>query len=105
MAVHERSLGPLYLAKVRTEPIIVPIHTVGVTQMHPPWRVGRATVLPIWRHVGLVIGWWKKTMDDVEIDFSDVRWIDPHWTDHSTEEISTWHAGDELDPEEVEAQA
>ena len=101
MAVHERSLRAFYLATVRTEPIKVPVHTVGVIQMHPPWRVGRATVLPIWRHVGLVIGWWKKTMDDVEEDFSDARWFAPKWLPNTTEEIATWNAGNEA---EIEAQ-
>lgn len=90
MAVHERSLGRLYLAKVRTEPGRVPVHRVGVTQMHPPWRVGRATIFPIWWHVGLTIGWWKKTMEDVEEDFSDEQWISPKRFEARTEQIREW---------------
>ncbi len=82
----------------------MPVHSVGVTQIHPPWRVGRAKVIPVWRRVGIVIGWWKKTTDDVEDEFSDVRWIDPSWLDTvPVDEISTWGDGHGL--EEVEAEA
>lgn len=105
MAVHERSLGRLYLAKVPTGPVRVPVHTAGITQMHPPWRVGRTTIVPIWRHVGLAIGWWKKTTDDIDDEFADVRWIDPKWLDRtSIEEIAEWDSSDAALVQEEQAQ-
>lgn len=100
MAVHEWSFGPLYLAKVKTTPARVPTHSVGVTQMHPPWRVGRAAIFPIWSHTGAVVGWWKKTIDEgLEEDFSDEQWISPRRAAVGTEEIRKW----EIDEEEQEA--
>jgi hypothetical protein len=90
MAVNEYSLGALYLAKVRTEPGPVPVHTVGITQMVPPWRVGRATLFPVWPQVGLVVGWWKKTIEDIEEDFSDEQWLSPKRFDVRTEDIREW---------------
>lgn len=97
MAVHERSIGALYVAKVRTGPVIVPVHTVGVVQMHPPWRVGRATVFPVGWRVGLVIGWWKKTIDeDLEEDFSDEQWISPKRYAARTDQIKEWDEAQEV---------
>ena len=49
MAVHERSLGPAYLARVPLGVDWCPPHTGGIVQMHAPWRRGRAVIIPIWK--------------------------------------------------------
>jgi hypothetical protein len=102
MAIRERSAGPLYLARVKMAPWRVPIHTVGITQMNPPWRRGRAVVFPGGRHYGLVLGWWTRTIEqDIEEDFADDRWFNPKWLDTSIDDIATWRD----DASEAEEQA
>jgi hypothetical protein len=103
MAIRERSAGPLYLARVKMAPRRVPVHAVGIHQMHPPWRRGRAVVFPSGRHYGLVLGWWTRTIEkDIEEDFADDRWFDPKWLDTTADDISTWKSGHEETEEQAE---
>jgi hypothetical protein len=98
MAVHEHSLGPLYFAKVQTSEDNFPVHRVGITEMNPPWRRGKALMFPGWSFVGLVVGFWTRTIDkDVEEDFTDDRWFDPKWLDATVDDISTWRIHEEAE--------
>ena len=101
MAVHEHTLGPFYLAKVPVTETNFPVHQVGITEMNPPWRRGRALLFPWRSFVGIVIGFWTRSIDqDVDEDFEDDRWFDPKWLDASVDDISTWRAHEET-PEEA----
>ena len=107
MAVNDRSLGPLYLARTPTPHRWHRSFEVGIVQLIKPWRQGQARALPSgpFRHA-LVIGWWTKMPKDEYRDWlGDEQWlrgrklatVAPH-------DISTWDRGpDEPEAEEEEA--
>lgn len=93
MAVNELSWRQLYMAKIDTSVPYVPSpHWVHITQMHEPWRRGRAVVLPaLWPGKTFVVGRWVKSVYDGREDLSEERWLNPHWmASVSADEISTW---------------
>ena len=96
MATQERSIGPLYFARVHVNVVLCPLATADITQMHEPWRRGRCILIPFIPYQALVIGIWKKTIyDDIEEDFSEDLWINPRKLGNvRLDDIAEW---DDLD--------
>jgi hypothetical protein len=90
MAVRERSLGPLYFASVKVNVKRVPVHTVGVTGMLPPFRAGRAVLLPVWWKRAIALGWWTPNPVSVEDEFEMDQWFAPKKLDLSGDDIKEW---------------
>ena len=99
MAADDHSLGLLYFAKVKTKRLLC-FDVVGIVQMVPPWRRGKALLFPL----GIVIGVWRRSHDEVPEEFEDERWLGADWLfDVSVEDISTWRSGPDEDDVEEEA--
>lgn len=91
MSIKERSLGPLYAAHVKLNQERCPIHWVDVTEVNPPWRQGRAVVMPLWRFQALALGLWiRKSRRDISDEDG------PAWAtvlEYSPSEIADWDDG------------
>lgn len=90
MAVRERSIGPIYSARVPLGVDWCPPHTGGIVQMSAPWRQGRAVLVPIWKRQAFAIGIWTKTRANLPEDLADAQWLNPHWMDDDVSEIAQW---------------
>jgi hypothetical protein len=92
MAVNEISVGPLYLAVVPLNRFACPVHKAGVVEIRSPWRRGRAVVFPFLPFRALVVGAWRRTLEeDIAEDFEDDRWFNPKWLDDiPVSQIAGW---------------
>lgn len=102
MAIEERSLGPLYFARVATSQAICPVRMVGVVETALPWRRGKALMLPWWsRHwwapQAIVLGLWFRDRHAVKDD--DTQWFSPKYIRVAPSEISQWDNGLEEEEE------
>jgi hypothetical protein len=102
MAVDELSIGPLYLAPLKVIKSYVKPHFVEITQMHEPWRAGRALLVSYARRRAFAVGIWRKT-DWTESDgiLDDERWINPKVVIIGPGDLRSWSNGaDETESEE-----
>jgi hypothetical protein len=64
VSVNEKSLGPLYLARVAMTRRSVP-RVVDVTEVNPPWRAGKAVLLSHRRTAAICLGIWRRQSHDI----------------------------------------
>ena len=102
MLFQERSLGPLYAARVEVNEVDTPPHFVGIVETEPPWRKGRALVVQVWGLWAIVVGLWlPRSRRGVDPELADELWLAPKVLAYGTGEIANWSGGE--DEEAAEA--
>ena len=100
MAIKERSIGPLYLAKVPINIKRCPVHKAQVVEMVAPWRTGSTLVFPCWPFTAIAIGLWTRNIDDdIVEDFVNDQWLAPKWLKTPVNDISDWGVDAEAETE------
>jgi len=89
MAVEDRSVGAMYIAWVGGNRVWCWPRIVGVIQTEPPWRKGRALLIPVFPFRAVVIGVWRKRPIDPTAA-EDGEWFNLKEMDVTVEEISHW---------------
>ena len=82
MAVRELSVGPVYVAFPRLNRAFIPVQRIGVVQMKPPFREGKAVLVSFLPFVGVAVGWWKKVERSIQSEAPELlefAWLNPKW--------------------------
>lgn len=94
-------MGPFYFATQAVSQRRVPVHTVGIHQMEPPWRRGRAVMFPVFPWFAFVIGFWRKWDTEVlDEELAEEAWLGPAEVITEPFQISTWWRGPDEDETE-----